>query len=109
MKLKTVRRDVLLRAARRGELYAKCVGHYTDDYAFDAAHNFGKTAEFKPVFLLTEGVKWEDAPEGCVRMRESEFRTKSGGAWKNLDRDPEVINFNVHSNSHYDLKIVKGK
>ena len=32
-----------------GKLLVKCLGRYTDDYAFDASSNFGKTAEFVPV------------------------------------------------------------
>lgn len=102
-----VRRDTLLRAARKGKLVAKCTGHYTDDYAFDAAYNFGRSETYLPVYVLGEDEPRNAAPEGHVVLWAHEFKGRSGGAWRVMDRDPEVIHFNVHSNKHFEMKVVK--
>lgn len=38
----TINRTWFKNAMRAGKLLVKCTGKYTDDYAFDAAYNFGK-------------------------------------------------------------------
>lgn len=49
--MKTKNRGALLRKAKQGKLYAKCIGHYTDDYAFDAAYNFGIMDNYAKVII----------------------------------------------------------
>lgn len=51
---KKANRGHLIRAARQGHLWVKCQYHYTDDYAYDAAVNFGKASEFCQVYLQVE-------------------------------------------------------
>lgn len=48
---KKVNRGHLLRAARKGNLWAKCNFRLTDDYAWDAADGFGKMDDFLRVYL----------------------------------------------------------
>lgn len=51
---KTVNRGYLRKMAQQGRLWVKCAYHYTDDYAFDSADNFGKMDSFKQVHLYEE-------------------------------------------------------
>lgn len=48
---KKANRGHLVRAAKKGQLFVKCDRHLTDDYAFDAANEFGKQDDFKVVVL----------------------------------------------------------
>ena len=47
----TVNRGWLKRQVMQGRVMARCTGHYTDDYTFDAAYGFGIMDEWKPVGL----------------------------------------------------------
>jgi len=94
----TVNRGMLLKAAKAGKLYAKCTGRYTDDYAYDAAANYGIMKTFLPVYI---GQGHEHVP-GHIVMNEQDFRYKSGRAYKGRG---ETITLRIHNNLHYDLEV----
>lgn len=78
---KTMRRDYLLRKVQRGELEGRCTQSLTDDYAWDAATNFGKT-DWLPINVI-ENVK--DRKEGHLNIFSLEFRGSCGRAYRNDD------------------------
>lgn len=47
----TVRRDIAYKLILNNECIARCEYHYTDDYAFDSAYNFGKRGVTKETVL----------------------------------------------------------
>jgi len=86
---KTIRRDWLQRQIAKGTVFMRCRYHYTDDYAWDAATNFGKDDEWwKPTEKTFDN--WD-------------FRTSTGYCYRNNDG---TITFAIHSNLAYDVKIV---
>lgn len=104
-----INRGHLVRAARKGELWLRCAGRYTDDYAYDAAVNFGKETEYRRVYLDEIGfdpeqTTWQAHKErirelagDCIIMTLHDFKTKSGYVMG--DR------FAVHSNLSYEFQI----
>ena len=101
---KTVNRRRLFNAALKGRLWVRCDYRLTDDYRHDAADNFGKMDEFKPVVIAKEGEKLADvqfANPGKVVMTAWHFQGKSGRAWESSG----VINLNVHSNLSYTVQV----
>ena len=96
----TVNRGWLKRQVMQGRVMARCTGHYTDDYAFDAAYGFGIMDEWKPVRIAAAGTEF--SPD-FVTLTEWDFTTKSGGAY--TDAREGVIQFYVHSNLSYDMKV----
>jgi hypothetical protein len=51
---KSVNRGYLKKMAAAGRLYVRCKYHYTDDYAYDAAVNYGSSDQFTQVYLEPE-------------------------------------------------------
>lgn len=51
---KKANRGHLKRAAAKGQLWIRCRYSYTDDYAWDAADNFGKQDEFYKVYIMED-------------------------------------------------------
>ena len=100
--MKTVNRGWLKRQVKAGKVEAKCTGHYTDDYAFDAANGFGKMDEWKPVRVLDDFTK-NDFRTDVITLYESSFSSKSGAAYT----DGAIIAFWVHNNLHYDMRITQ--
>jgi hypothetical protein len=49
---------------KEGKLLVKCCGRYTDDYAFDASNNFGKTDGF----VVATAKKFDDWYIGVSRI-----------------------------------------
>jgi hypothetical protein len=89
----------------RGELEARCNYHMTDDYALDAANDFGKTG-WIPVRIRHpkyEGnfVTDDDFVEGQINLTRWDFKTKTGTAYYNTDG---TINLCVHGNLNYTLR-----
>ena len=99
--MKTVNRGKLRRLAEQGKLLARCEFHYTDDYAWDNATNFGKMENYLPVFFIPDEGRHE-VPEGYIGIDEYYFRCKGGHAWEEEDG---TITFCPHSNLSYQLKI----
>ena len=99
--LKRVNRGTLKKAAREGRLMLRCRYHYTDDYAFDAATNFGKMDGFVPAWFGSHA----DKPEGVIRVDDWLFRSSSGRVMPNADNPSEGW-FSVHSNLVYDYRIL---
>ncbi|XAI95982.1 hypothetical protein [Microcystis phage Mwe-JY26] len=92
----TVNRGWLRRRIEAGEVEAKCDGKYTDDYAWDAATDFGKT-DWLPARVRPEGELWSDAPGGFITFDPSDFRG-FGNAWKRED-GTMVLSFGYKSYS----------
>lgn len=97
MSLKTIRRDVLARRLSRGELEARCDGHYTDDYAGDAASGFGKTDWMPASFVEVQERRSED---GRIVFDRSDLDTSTGRAYEREGR----IFLHIHSNLTYELR-----
>ena len=100
-KMKTVNRGKLRRLAQKGKLLARCKYHYTDDYIYDNATNFGRMENYFPVFLIPDEGRHE-IPEGHVGLYEWYFTCRSGRAWEEEDG---TITFCPYSNLSYQLKI----
>lgn len=97
MSAKRINRKKLKEAIMSGLYEAKCDGRYTDDYAFDAAYNFGKT-DFKPARV-------GNFEEGYTSFREEFFRPmKEYGATLYENKDG-TISLDVHSNLSYTLRL----
>lgn len=77
-----------LNAAKKGLLQAKCNYRYTDDYAWDAATDFGKT-------------DWFDVVLG-ENLREDHFSGTCGGVYESGD---DIFTLRVHSNLSYSIRI----
>jgi len=56
-----IRRPSLLKILRSGKIKIRCTGNYSDDYAFDAANNFGRDAEVDAA-ALADRIEW--SPSG---------------------------------------------
>ncbi len=118
MKYKTVNRGWLKRQVEKGNVIIKCDFHYTDDYAWDAARNYGET-EWFPARIRHP--KWEDCKdqfgydrtrcvdddrkEGYMNMDESDFRSQSGMAYTRVGDPEKIISFSIHSNLSFSCKI----
>lgn len=97
--MSTIRRDVLKRKLARGELEARCRQHLTDDYAFDAADNFGRT-DWMPA-AYSDDLNIAKVINGVLTFSDSEFEGRSGRA---LKRDDGTVTLWVHSNLAYELR-----
>ena len=93
---------MLLRRAKEGKLEAKCEYHYTDDYAYDAATDFGKT-DWMPLNIVSRDENgkniWKD---NFINLLESDFQSPCGRAYS---REDGTITFKVHSNLSYQVRI----
>lgn len=98
--MKTVNRGWLKKQVRAGKVEGRCDGHYTDDYAFDAANGFGRTTGWKPV-RIKEGAAMFG---GTIYLSEAGFGYKSGAAYT---QDDGTISYHVHGNLSYTLRIIK--
>ena len=81
MALKTVRRDWLLRKINAGLVEGKCNYRYSDDYAWDAQTNFGKTDRL-PVVVHNTGRTFDSCK---LNLLSCYFGFSSGRAWRNED------------------------
>lgn len=121
--METIRRNWLRKQVELGRVEAKCEMHLTDDYAFDAAYNFGQT-DWKPARIRQP--KWEvyvnergsaldrcvddDLRQGFINFLASDFSPsyKTGHAyWQNKEQG--LIHFSIHSNLRYTLRIVEAR
>jgi len=114
--MKTMRRDTLKKKVEAGKMEAKCNHHYTDDYAYDNAVNFGET-DWMPAHImhptykevtLQNGNKMtvrddEDRKAGFFNLMNCDFTGNGGHAW--LAEDGTICLY-VHSNLSYQLREV---
>lgn len=77
MRVKTINRGWLKRQVLQGKVEAMRKFRYTDDYAYDAQTNYGKT-EWIPARISTN---WEDRKDGYMNFDEYDFRAKGSSAW----------------------------
>ncbi len=98
MALKTIRRDVLKRLVENDKVEAKCNYRYTDDYIGDNADNFGKS-DYMPCRIIKDNSEFK---EGYMNLRDFDFKTKSGMAYKDDNGEIRLI---VHSNLSYTLRV----
>lgn len=101
--MKTVNRGWLKKQVQAGKVEGRCDGHYTDDYAFDAANGFGRTTGWKPV-RIRPATGFDHDYENFINLWADDFTSKSGKAYTH---DDGTIIYYVHSNLSYTLRIVK--
>lgn len=116
-------RGQLLKLAERGTLWMRCRYRYTDDYAYDAATNYGRSGWFRvaiapewPDYPADEHERetrrramraWEDAARaaGCGIMHRSDFRSSCGYATLRETRgEAPTAYLAVYSGLVYDLR-----
>lgn len=68
-----MRRDVLRRRIESGALVARCAHRYTDDYAGDAADNFGKTEWLPARIERARRRDWQRNHDCIAPFRRSAF------------------------------------
>lgn len=108
--MKTINRGWLKRQIEKGNIEARCAFHFTDDYAFDNATGFGKTdwmlsrvryPQFDPESHRCIN---DDRKPDMINFDESDFRTKSGSAYRN---DDGTITLRIHSNEVWKLRMTE--
>lgn len=133
---KKANRGHLKRAAAKGQLFIRCRYRYTDDYAWDAADNFGKQDEFYKIYIMEDfqcslnardirDLPYEEREYLIAKANEERHahynkekqKAKELGAvaldkhyFENGTRvygDTESGTFSVHSNLSYDYEIRK--
>jgi hypothetical protein len=80
----TVNRGWLKRQILKGNVEAKRLSRYTDDYLWDVATDFGRTDWLPAVVISEEERKFGYTPDGRFKFEEGDFRG-FGRAWWNDD------------------------
>jgi hypothetical protein len=96
--MQTVNRGSLMKKVAAGLVEAKCNFSLTDDYRLDDQNEFGVTG-WMPA-RLSSG--YGDFVQGQMNLKQHDFTSKSGRAYKN---DDGTITLIVHSNECYTLRI----
>lgn len=107
--MRTINRGWLKRQVAKGLVEARCEGHYTDDYAWDAANNFGRTEEFLPAEIEERRVPGGPVvarKEGVLFFDPEDFSCDTGRCYA---EDDGKIRFYIHSNLSYVLRIREEK
>lgn len=106
--MKTVNRGWLRKQVDAGMIDAKCDYSLTDDYAYDAANNGGKT-DWMPARIMrpqyvpyTDQCLDRDFISGVMNFRDSDFEGKSGLAYWESDTQISLI---IHQNCSYTLRL----
>ena len=100
MAYQTVNRGWLKRQIEAGKMEIKCRYEYTDDYAGDAAANFGKT-DWMPARI---GSTLNDKAEGVISLQEYSFKGRDGAAYRT--DDSSVITLRVYRGLVYEFRAV---
>ena len=95
--LKIANRGHLKRLIKKGMIEVRCDHHFTDDYAFDKAYNYGKTGWMDAVLCDTM-----QNIDGKIVFTDWDLKTKSGALWTN---DNKIYNLSIHSNLTYSVRI----
>ena len=98
MAYKTVRRDWLKRQVEKGNVEVKCNYSYTDDYAGDAAANFGKTT-WMPAEIVEE---MRNRTPGHIAFFAENFRGRGGMAYW---YDETTIRFMIHRAKSFSFRL----
>ena len=117
MNYKTLRRDKLKRDIQKGLLEVKCNYRYTDDYAYDAASNYGKTDWMDAALEPEEGFGYSQEPmqfvggefknmpqprkENTIYFDDYDFK---GSCSRAVINELGEIRFRIHSNLSYTLR-----
>lgn len=91
--MKTVRRDWLLRKVKEGKVTA------VESYHFDDMMGEERFKGELPVRLINS---LDEFKEGFFHVREFDFKTKSGCAYKS---ENGMVHLRVHSNCSYDFRV----
>jgi hypothetical protein len=114
---KKPRRDWLMRQVDAGKMEARCDGHYTDDYLYDAATNYGISKSWKPARIrrpkfepreMAGGFMRDvcvdpDSRDGYMNLMECDFTGNCGRCY--LNEETGHITLYVHSNLSYTLRV----
>ena len=92
-------RGHLKRLIKKGMIEARCKYHYTDDYAYDNATNFGIT-DWETAFLDSEIPNGKQV-DGIVFMADFDFSTSSGGLYKDGENSWTLL---IHLNLSYQIR-----
>lgn len=95
---KIAHRGHLKNLVKKGMIEAKCIFHYTDDYAYDNAVNYGET-DWLPVEFVKEH---RDSKQGHISFSDWDFGTSSGYLHQ---RENGLYSFAIHSNLVYNIRI----
>lgn len=112
-KEKTPQRRTILKLIRAGKVEVRCLYSYTDDYAYDAANDHGRT-DWKPVAIVEDQpytmfqnysgereVKHFERRSGHIHFYEKDFEAHG----VRISMYNGVLNLRVHSNKVYELRI----
>ena len=94
---KTVNRGWLKKQIAAGKMLIKCDYKMTDDYAFDAATNFGKTG-WKPARYAPNKYSQEcKYAEDVIFVDDFDLKSKSGCAYQREGGEIALIVYNGYS------------
>jgi len=103
--MRIANRGHLKRLIAKSMIEARCRYHYTDDYAWDNATNFGKT-DWLSAYLKSE-IKEGEQVKGII-FEDWDFKTSSG--YLSLNREKEgIYTFAIHSNLVYEVRVKETK
>ncbi len=70
-RLAAVRRPAFMKILRSGKVKVTCRGSYTDDYAYDAATNFGRgELDQEAILKLADDIEWDPSGWRCSAWNE---------------------------------------
>jgi len=95
----TISRKALAKHVAAGLMEAKCEGHYTDDYAYDNANNFG-VSDWKQAAVSDE----RKATPGVLTFQTQDFSSSYRTGYARV-LENGTIRFAIHSNLSYLLRV----
>jgi hypothetical protein len=97
---KIAHRGHLKNLIKKGLIEVKCLFHYTDDYAFDAAMNNRTDKEWIPAEWVEN---LADGRNGYHTFRDWDFKSSSG--YLSKDKGEGIYSFAIHSNLVYSVRL----
>jgi len=93
-------RGHLRNLVKKGLIEAKCDFHYTDNYAYDNASNFGKDEDWGQTEYVED---LRNGTHGIISFSDHDFTGPSGGLRR--INDGPYYTFYIHSNLYYTVRI----
>ena len=108
-----INRGHVKRAMQKGLVEVRCKMHLTDDYAFDAAVNFGKSEQWVRATIAEPGPDSqlvrelaEIRGERVVIFYPSQLSNVGGGVWEDM-KGAGTYTLYIHSNLSYELRFIE--